>query len=105
MNQTLRLGIQRRRRFVENQDPGVLENGPRNRYPLLLAAGQLVAALADHCIITVRQGRDMLVDGSSTGRCDQLSVGGIGIAIAQIGFDRVVNEIGFLGHDTDRLAK
>jgi hypothetical protein len=44
----LGLRIERRRRFVENQDRRRLEDGAGNRHALLFAARQFEAAFADH---------------------------------------------------------
>ena len=42
-----RFGIERRSGFVENQDSRILENGARDRDPLLFAAGEFQTAFAD----------------------------------------------------------
>ena len=44
----LGLGVERRGRLVEQQDARVLQDGAGDRDALLLAAGELQAALADH---------------------------------------------------------
>ena len=54
----LRLGVQRARRLVEEQDPRVPQHGPRDGHPLLLPAGQLGAPLAGHGAVALRQRRD-----------------------------------------------
>src|SRR5262249_7543428 len=43
----LRVAVERRGRLVEHQDRRRLEDGARDRHALLLAAGELQAALAD----------------------------------------------------------
>ena len=53
LDQPLADGVERGRRLVEDQDPRVLEQHPRDRDPLLLAARQLVAALADDRVVAV----------------------------------------------------
>jgi hypothetical protein len=47
LHQLLRLGVQRACGLVEEEDGRVLEHGPGNGDPLLLAAGELQAALAN----------------------------------------------------------
>ena len=44
---SLGLGVERRRRLVEDQDRGVLVDGARDRQALALAAGQFAAVVAD----------------------------------------------------------
>ena len=55
LDEPLADGVERRGRLVEDEDARVLEQHARDRHPLLLAAGQLVAALADHGVVAVRQ--------------------------------------------------
>ena len=45
--------IERARRFVENQDRRILENRPRDRHTLLLAAGEPESLVADLGVVTV----------------------------------------------------
>ncbi len=47
LHEQLRLGVERRGRFVEHEQRTVLEDRARDRQPLALAAGQPLAALAD----------------------------------------------------------
>jgi hypothetical protein len=49
--------VERARRLVEDQDRRILEQGPRDRDALLLAARQLQSALADFGVVTVGQDR------------------------------------------------
>ena len=58
----LRLRIERRSRFVEDEDARVLEYRARDRDALLLAARELEPALADARFVAVRQARDEVVD-------------------------------------------
>ena len=57
LDRLFRLRIERRRRFVEDQDRRVLQQRARDRDALLLAAGQLQAALADFGFVAVGQRR------------------------------------------------
>ena len=47
LDPALELRIERRRRFVENEDRGILENRPRDRNPLPLSARNQRSAIAD----------------------------------------------------------
>ena len=48
-------GVERRRRLVEDQDPGVLQEHARDGHALLLASRELVAALPHDGLIAVGQ--------------------------------------------------
>ena len=63
LDQALGLGVQGGGGFVQDQDAGVLQDGAGDGDALLLAAGELVAALADDRIVAVRQAGDVVVDG------------------------------------------
>src|SRR5690242_20889067 len=54
LHQQLRLGVQRRGGFVEDQDRRVLQQRARDGQPLALPAGEPLAALADARLIRVR---------------------------------------------------
>jgi hypothetical protein len=54
LDQTLGLGVDRRGRLVQDQDRRVLQERPRDREPLLLAARQPHAPLADHRVVPAR---------------------------------------------------
>ena len=58
----LGVGVHRRQRIVEDQDPRVDEQRAREGRPLLLAARQRDAALADHRVVALRERRDVLVE-------------------------------------------
>jgi hypothetical protein len=47
----------------------------------------------------------VVVDGGGAGGGDQFVIGRVGAAIAQIGPDGVVDQIGFLGHDADQTPQ
>ncbi len=55
-------GVQRGRRFVQQQDRRVLQDGAGDGDALLLAAGKFQPALAHHGFIAQRQFEDELVD-------------------------------------------
>ena len=80
LHRTLGLGVQRRGRLVEDQHGRVPQHRARDRYPLLLAAGEAVATLADGGVIALGQGGDELVDLSRPRGVLDLLVGGVGQA-------------------------
>ena len=71
----LRLRVERGRRLVEHEDRRVAQHGPRDRDPLLLAAREAVAALADDRVVALRQRRDQVVDLRGAGSLLDLLVG------------------------------
>ena len=93
-----------RRRLVEDDDVGRLEEQPGDRDPLLLAARQPVAAVADERVEAVRQGLDQGQDLRRPERLEQLGVGGIGPGVEQVRADRLVEQVGVLGDDADDRA-
>ena len=105
LDQPLADRVEGRRRLVEDQDAGVLEQDPGDRDPLLLAARQLVAALADHRVVAVGQLGDPIVDRRRARGRDQLVVGRLGPGVAQVVADRRVEQVRLLGHEADRLAQ
>ena len=61
LHSALAFGIERTRRFVEQQDRRVLQNGARNRNPLTLAARQRRTALAELAVVAVGQRPNELI--------------------------------------------
>src|SRR5689334_795974 len=53
LNLLFRFGIQRRSRFVEQENWRILQQGSRDRDALLLTAGQQTSLVSDHGMITV----------------------------------------------------
>ena len=60
--------VQRARRLVEHQDRRIAQDRPRDRQPLLLPAGEPVAALPDDRVVAVRQPDDVVVDAAPPAR-------------------------------------
>ena len=77
LHRGLGLGVEVRGRLVEHDDVGRLEQQPGDRQPLLLAAGQPVAAVADDGVEAVGQRRDQVPDLRGPQRLDQLVLGGL----------------------------
>ena len=57
LHEPLGLGVERARRLVEHEHRRVAQDRPRDRDPLLLAAREAVAALADDGVVAVRAAR------------------------------------------------
>ena len=101
LNQSFRFAVQAAGGFIQYQDARILEDHACQRDALLLAAAQPIAALADDRIVPIRQRMDELVDiGDPAGRF-QLLLAGIQSGILQVGADRIVEEIRFLGDHAD----
>ena len=61
LHSALAFGIERTRRFVEQQNGCVLQNGARNRNPLTLSARQRRTALAELAVVAVGQRPNELI--------------------------------------------
>jgi predicted amidohydrolase len=102
----LGLGIERRGRFVEDQDRRVLQEHARDRQPLLLAAGQFDAALADDRVQPGRQARYHARPAAPAGRHRMIGlVGGAEAAIGDVLADRAAEQEDVLLHDADLAAQ
>src|SRR5689334_16712584 len=55
LDESLRFGIERRRRFVENENGRIDQQGARDRNALALAAGEPCAALAEDGFVALGQ--------------------------------------------------
>ena len=87
------------------EDPRVLEQHAGDGDALLLAARQLVAALADDRVVALGQLGDPVVDRRGTGRHLELLVGRLGLGVVQVLADRGVEQVRLLGHDADDLRR
>mmetsp|Transcript_51359 Transcript_51359/g.164947 ORF Transcript_51359/g.164947 Transcript_51359/m.164947 type:complete len:264 (+) Transcript_51359:371-1162(+) len=106
LHNTLGLGIQRRRRFVQEQDCRVGHQGTRDGDALLLAAGELNAALADHCRILLREGANEVVAIRLPGGLLHSAVRDlVAHAEADVLTNRRGEQYGFLRHDCDVLPQ
>ena len=105
LHEPLGFGVERRGRFVEDEDRRVLEDRPRDRQPLPLPAGQALAAFADPRIVLLRQLDDELVRVSGTSR--RLDVGRTrpGRPVGDVARDALVEKDGLLRHDADLRAQ
>src|SRR4029079_15698997 len=76
-----------------------------DRDALLLAAGQLVAALADERVVALGQLEDALVDRRRPRGPLELRLARVRLRIQQVLADRRMEEVGLLRHDADNLAE
>ena len=98
----LGLRVEGARGLVEDEDGRVAQDGAGDREALLLAAGEPVAALADHGVVAVGQRQEVVVDLRCLRGRDELVVGGAGLGEPQVVGDGGVEEAGLLGDDADR---
>jgi hypothetical protein len=105
LNGALGLGVERGGGLVEDQDRRVLEDGAGDGDALLLAAGELEAALADHRVIAARQGGDEVVDAGGAGGGLDLAACGAVAPIGDVVADGVVEQHRVLGHHADGGAQ
>ena len=70
--------------LVQNDDRCVLQHGAGDGNPLFLAAGQSAAALANHGVIAIRQGRNKVMAASLFRRFNHLFMGSIRTAKAHV---------------------
>ena len=55
LHKLFRFGIQGGSRLIENQDRGIFQQRPGDRYPLAFAAGKPLASFADHRVVLHRE--------------------------------------------------
>ncbi|SCE47781.1 hypothetical protein GA0115253_105726 [Streptomyces sp. Termitarium-T10T-6] len=92
-------------RVVEEEEPGVGEDGAGEGDALALAAGEGEPVLADGGVVAVRQVGDEPVGlGGAGGRLDLL-LGGVGEAVGDVGADGVGEEEAVLGDEPDGGAQ
>src|SRR5439155_4209599 len=99
LDQKLRLGIEIRGRFVEKEERGVLEDGPRDRDPLPLPSREAQPAIADFRIVPRRHLADEAVGvRGERGAADRLPIG-LHHAVGDVARHGVVEQQGILRHD------
>lgn len=91
--------------FVEDQDRRVLKEDAGDRETLLLAAGELDAALTDIGVIAVRKFHYEVVSIGELGGFDYLFAGRAGFAVAYVLDDGSGEEVDVLLDDTDLIAE
>ena len=106
LDQPLRVRVERAGRLVQDQDARVLQDHARDGDALLLAAGELVAALADHRVVALRAApRCGRGSPPRAPRASSSSSRGVGLGVAQVLADRRVEEVRLLRHHADHLAQ
>ena len=86
---------------VQDEDLGVLEQGPGDAQPLLLPAGHVHAPLAQVRVVTLGEGLDEIVGAGGLAGGFDLVIGGVGIAPLQVLFDGAGEEHVLLQHHAD----
>ena len=110
LDRGLDLAVERGGGLVEHQDRRVLQDHAGDGDALALAAGQLDAALADMGVVAapaapVLQLEDEVVGLRLLRRGDDLGLGGVGLAVADVVADRAVQQRGVLRHHRDLRAQ
>src|SRR5262249_3317540 len=100
----LAVGIERRRRLVEQQDRRILEERAGDRDALALPARQLDAAVSDDGVEALGHALDE-VAARRDRRPQQLLVRRLGPAVADVLGDRTVEQRSLLRDHRDRLAQ
>ena len=100
----LRLRVEVRRGLVEDHDAWLGQQQAGDRQALPFTAGQSVAALADDRVEAVGERAHEVGQPGLLERGPQLGVGGVRRGVAQVGPDRVVEQVPVLGDDADRVA-
>ena len=91
--------------LVQYQDLRVLQKQPRNAQPLPLPAGQHNPLCAHQAVIALRERGDEPVQPGQLGGLDDLGVGGVFAAVADVFADGAVEDVHLLLHDADRLPQ
>ena len=101
----LGLVVERAGGLVEDEDGRVAQQRTGDRQPLLLAAGEPVAAGADDRVVALGQASDQVVDPRLAAGVLDLGVGGVGSGVAQVVADAGVHQVGLLGHHADEVGE
>ena len=105
LHQSLGGGIQAGRSLVQDQDARVLQDHAGDRETLLLAARELVPALADDGVVAVGQLDDPVVDVRGPRSLIELVLRGVRPPVQQVPPDRGVEQVGLLRDDADQVAE
>src|SRR6266481_4747654 len=89
------------KRVIKDQNSGIAEDGPCNRGALFLSAGKCNAALAGDGLILKREPFNIRCNIGGFGGGVNLLVGGIFRAQRNVFPNRVAEEKGFLGHESN----
>ena len=105
LNLVLRLGIERRGRFIEQKNRRIFQKRARDREPLLLTAGKKTTFVADHRFIAVRLGHDEVMRISGSCCCVDFIRGRIEPPKLDVFQNGVVKQKCFLGHQADLFTE
>src|SRR5690242_12306980 len=92
----LAIGVERRRRLVEQQQARLAHQGTGDNEPLALAARKAAAAVADALVETLREGPDALGETDPLERLPELLIGGPAALRDQVPANAVVEHRSFL---------
>ncbi len=95
-------GVHRRGGVIEDEDPGVGDQGPRECDPLPLAAGQGQALLADHRVVAVGQAEYEFLGLGGPGGRDDLHLRRVWPAVGDVRPKSVGEEEAVLHDQADR---
>ena len=84
LDRFFRLGIQRRCRFIEDQDRRILQERTSNSDSLLLATRQFKASLTDPGFVSIRQPRDKFMQMSGLSCSNDFFTSGIGLTVLDV---------------------
>ena len=93
LDEPLRLVVERRGRFIEDEDRGIPQDRAGDRDPLLLAPREPEAARTDDGVETVWEALDESVDAGDAERTPQLGVRRARSGELEVRADGVVNEV------------
>ena len=105
LHQALAFRIQGGGRFVQDQNAGVLQNGPGDGDALALTAGKLAAALADLGFVAVRQLQDEVMGIGRLGRRHHFLPGRIQAPVKDVFKNGRAEQDGVLRHHRQLLAQ
>ena len=101
LDQRLGLRVDAAGGLVENQHARVVQDRPGDADPLALAPGECLPALADGCVVPVREADDEVVGVGRPGGGDNLLQRRGGLAVGDVLAHRAVEEERFLQDDPD----
>src|SRR6516164_6358003 len=101
----LGVAVERARRLVQHQNRRRLQHRTRNRDPLLLAARQFQATLADLGLVALWRHADEAIDLREPRSALDLGIGRTPAAVANVVADGIVEQHGILRHHADRRSQ
>ena len=99
LHQHLRLRIQGRGRFVQDQEPGIFQERPGDGESLPLSPRQIDTFFAHHGLISVGQRGDEAMGIARPAGRKGLFQGRVSTAVANVLENRPAKQDGFLGHE------